>query len=164
MTALPSRAPCGPRRDWLADLKLPEAKRALVDDCTRLIDDLGANTGRLGKEIRAAAKQDQRVAALKTIHGIGDLTAMTVVAEVDDLLRFASPRKLCALAGLTPTVRNSDNKVATATSQSKARCGSLGDDRGRPHRQDQPPFAAPFAKIAHRRAEGSPPSRSQGSF
>ena len=33
------------------------------------------------------------------------------MAEIGDVSRFPSSRKLCAWAGLTPTVRNSDRKV-----------------------------------------------------
>jgi transposase len=36
---------------------------------------------------------------------------MTLVAEIGDITRFPSARKLCAWAGLTPQVRNSDRKV-----------------------------------------------------
>jgi transposase len=35
----------------------------------------------------------------------------TLVAEIGDITRFPSARKLCAWAGLTPAVRNSDRKV-----------------------------------------------------
>jgi transposase len=38
--------------------------------------------------------------------GIGRLTAMTLLAEIGDIHRFPSARKLCAWAGLTPAVRN----------------------------------------------------------
>ena len=34
--------------------------------------------------------------------GIGKLTAMTLVAEIGDISRFPTARKLCAWAGLTP--------------------------------------------------------------
>jgi transposase len=40
--------------------------------------------------------------------GVGRLTAMTLVAEIGDIGRFPTARKLCAWAGLTPQVRNSD--------------------------------------------------------
>ena len=36
---------------------------------------------------------------------------MLVIAEVGDISRFGSPRKLCAWAGLTPTIRSSDGKA-----------------------------------------------------
>jgi hypothetical protein len=83
--ALPGPLWTKPGREWLADLDLPDAKRAVVNDCTTLIDDLTAITAPLEKDIRAAATQDRRVAALKTIHGVGDITAITLVAEIDDV-------------------------------------------------------------------------------
>jgi transposase len=43
--------------------------------------------------------------------GVGRLTAMTLVAEIGDIGRFPTARKLCAWAGLTPAVRNSDRKI-----------------------------------------------------
>ena len=43
--------------------------------------------------------------------GVGKLTAMTLLAEIGDIGRFPTARKLCAWAGLTPQVRNSDHKV-----------------------------------------------------
>ncbi|MET8626676.1 transposase [Kitasatospora sp. NPDC004669] len=39
------------------------------------------------------------------------ITALAVVAEVGDITRFPSARKLASWAGLTPTVRNSDRTV-----------------------------------------------------
>jgi transposase len=36
---------------------------------------------------------------------------MLVIAEIGDITRFAKARKLCAWAGLTPTVRSSDGKA-----------------------------------------------------
>jgi transposase len=36
---------------------------------------------------------------------------MLVIAEVGDITRFATARRLCSGAGLTPTVRSSDGKA-----------------------------------------------------
>jgi hypothetical protein len=43
--------------------------------------------------------------------GVGRLTAMTLVAEIGAIGRFPTARKLCAWAGLTPAVRNSDRNL-----------------------------------------------------
>jgi len=43
--------------------------------------------------------------------GVGVLTALVITAEVGDITRFPSARKLASWAGLTPTVRNSDRTV-----------------------------------------------------
>jgi transposase len=39
------------------------------------------------------------------------MTAMTLVAEMGDIARFPTARKLCAWAGLTPAVGNSDRNL-----------------------------------------------------
>lgn len=49
----------------------------------------------------------QDIEILKSIKGIGDTTAMHFVAEVGDISRFSSPKKLIAYAGLDPTVYES---------------------------------------------------------
>jgi transposase len=101
----------GPGRVWLADLDLPPIPRAIIQDCCGLLDALATPIARLEREIAGLAKPDPRVQALMALPGIGRLTAMTLVAEIGDIARFPSARKLCAWAGLTPTVRNSDRKV-----------------------------------------------------
>ena len=65
-------------------------------------------------EIRRQAKPDPRVDALCAIPGVGLLTAMTLVAEIGDINRFPTARKLCAWAGLIPAMRNSDRKLRHA--------------------------------------------------
>src|SRR6266545_2624363 len=98
-------------RTWLAALELPPVPRQIVDDCCGLIDTLAEPIARLEREVNKLAKPDPRVAALTALPGVGQLTAMTLVAEIGDISRFPSARKLCAWAGLTPAVRNSDRKV-----------------------------------------------------
>jgi transposase len=100
-----------PGRAWLASLELPRLQRAIVNDCGVLIDAIAEPIARLDREIRTLAKPDARVEALQQLPGIGRLTAMTLVAEIGDIARFPTARKLCAWAGLTPTVRNSDRTV-----------------------------------------------------
>jgi transposase len=57
------------------------------------------------------ARPDPRVQALQALPGIGKLTAMTLVAEIGDISRFPTARKLCAWAGLTPRCGTCDRKV-----------------------------------------------------
>src|ERR1035441_7073719 len=42
--------------------------------------------------------------------GVGEFTALVMLAEIGDISRFGSARKLASWAGLTPTVRGSDRK------------------------------------------------------
>jgi transposase len=98
-------------RVWLAELPLPPTPRAIIEDYLALLDGLAEPIGRLEHQIATLARPDPRVQALMALPGVGRLTAMTLVAEIGELSRFPTARKLCAWAGLTPAVRNSDRKV-----------------------------------------------------
>src|SRR5205807_8900686 len=43
--------------------------------------------------------------------GVGRYIAMRVIAEVGDITRFHPARRVCAWAGMTPTVRSSDMRT-----------------------------------------------------
>ncbi|GED86944.1 hypothetical protein TNCT6_40290 [Streptomyces sp. 6-11-2] len=62
-------------------------------------------------QLAAHARGDPRVKLLTALPGVGPLTALVILAEVGDVTRFPSARKLAAWAGLTPTVRGSDLTV-----------------------------------------------------
>lgn len=62
------------------------------------------------QEVDAQAKVDDRVDVLTQIRGICPYTAMCVIAEVGDVSRVPTARKLCAW-GPHPTVRSSDGKA-----------------------------------------------------
>jgi transposase len=84
--------------------------------------------------------------------GIGKLTAMTLVAEIGDITRFPTARKLCAWAGLTPAVRNSDRKVRHGhiTKQGSPWVRWVLDEAA--HKaKTRPPFAHFYAQCAARR-------------
>jgi transposase len=68
-------------------------------------------TGRIDGELHQHARTDPRVKTLRTLPGVGEFTALVMVAEIGDISRFGSARKLASWAGLTPTVRGSDLKV-----------------------------------------------------
>ena len=98
-------------RRLLAELELREPPRRRLDSLLALIDDFERELELVAREIDQRAKQDPCVRVLCQIRGIGRYTAMLVIAEVGDVARFRSARKLCAWAGLTPTVRSSDGKA-----------------------------------------------------
>lgn len=107
----PAGAWSGPGRDWLAALELPPVSRAVIDDCLGLIDAFAPTIDRLDAEVHERAMADPRVKVLTTLPGVGEFTALVILAEVGDIARFPSARKLAAWAGLTPTVRGSDLTV-----------------------------------------------------
>jgi transposase len=98
----------GPGREWLASLPLPAASREVVEDGLALIDALEVRIDRLDWEIHQRARRDPRVKVLTQLPGVGPFTALVILAEIGDVSRFGSARKLASWAGLTPTVRGSD--------------------------------------------------------
>ena len=61
--------------------------------------------------IRAVCRQDEICKWLGSIPGIGDILAMTIRYEIDDIERFISPGKLCSYAGLVPSTYSSGGRT-----------------------------------------------------
>lgn len=141
-------------RTRLATLDLPPTQRAIVEDCLSLIDSIDVPLRRMRSEIRRLAMPDPRVEALMSIPGIGRLTAMMLVAEIGDISRFGTARKLCAWAGLTPTVRNSDVKVRHGhiSKQGSSWARWMLIEAAMVARA-RPPFARTYADLARRRGK-----------
>src|SRR5215217_6271943 len=96
---------------FLAELELREGPRRRLDSTLALIADFTREIDATSREIDARAKQDPYVDVLCQIRGVGRYIAMLIIAEVGDIDRFATARRLCSWAGLTPTVRSSDGKA-----------------------------------------------------
>jgi transposase len=99
-------------RLWLAAVKLPEPARESLQACLRLIDHYGEEIEKQNLQLREKAKADERARWLQTIPGIGEISAMMVLAEIGELGRFGSKEALCSYAGLAPRVRESAGKAA----------------------------------------------------
>ena len=93
---------------FLAELELPEAPRRRLDSILALIGDFTREIDLTTSEIEERASEDPYVDVLCQIRGVGRYIAMLVIAEVGDVTRFQSARRLCSWAGMTPTVRSSD--------------------------------------------------------
>jgi transposase len=63
--------------------------------------------------IAQRAQYDPRVTRLMQITGIGFFTAFSVLAAIDDIHRFPSPKHLASYAGLVPSVHQSGQKHFT---------------------------------------------------
>jgi transposase len=141
-------------RAFLAELALPAVQRAIVTDCLALIDAISPLVARLERDLVARARPDPRVQALQSLPGIGPITAMTLVAEIGDITRFPTARKLCAWAGLTPAVRNSDRKVRHGhiTKMGSPWVRFVLQEAAQ-RAKTRPPFACFYAKTAARRGK-----------
>jgi transposase len=137
----------------LAELELPSIPRGIIQDCCGLLDALATPIGRLEREIVALAKPDPRVQALMALHGVGRLTAMTLVAEIGDIGRFPTAQAVC-LGRADPLVRNSDRKVRHGhiTKQGSPWVRGILQEAAQTAKR-HPMFAGAYAQLAHRRRQ-----------
>src|SRR3954466_384415 len=95
-------------RQWLQGLPLPESARVQVAVAIAMVDALEVQIGPLDKQLRAYARRQPGCRALMAHYGIGELTAVTILAELGDARRFSSSRQAVRYAGLDITVHQSD--------------------------------------------------------
>jgi transposase len=77
-----------------------------------VIDALEAQMRPIEKELRAYARRQAGCKALMAHYGIGELTAVTILAELGDCTRFSSSRQAVRYAGMDITVYQSDQRRA----------------------------------------------------
>ena len=144
----------GPGRGWLAGLELPAVSREIVTDALAVIDGLAPVIDRIDGELRQHAKADPRVKTLTTLPGVGQFTALVMLAEIGDISRFGSARKLASWAGLTPTVRGSDLHVRHGhiSKQGSAWLRWVMNQAAQTAKRS-PEFSATYAVIAKRRGK-----------
>jgi transposase len=99
-------------RDWLKAQPLPAAAREQVTVAIAMIDALDVQLAPIEKQLRAYARRQPGCRALMTHYGIGELTAVTILAELGDCRRFSSSRHAVRYSGLDITVHQSDQRRA----------------------------------------------------
>ena len=105
------------KTDWQLDISL------------QVIDTLDTRLVPFDRELRAIArKQPGARALIDAIYGVGELTAITIIAELGDTRRFQNSRDVVRYAGLDITVYQSDSTArpgicpATARQRCAGRC------------------------------------------
>jgi transposase len=102
----------GDGREWLASQPLPPSAREQVTIALEMIDALQRQIAPLERELRAYARRQAGCKALMAHYGIGELTAVTILAELGDCRRFSSSRHAVRYAGMDITVHESDQRRA----------------------------------------------------
>jgi transposase len=101
---------------WLSELKFnqdsgTESLRILFNHVKLLRTDLLE----VNKKIRTLSRKEyyrKRAELLMSIHGIGLITTMVILTEIENIHRFCNQNKLISYVGLTPTSHSSgDNQV-----------------------------------------------------
>jgi len=92
---------------WLNSLAIAEPYAASMQGYLRLIREIDLLITAVDKEIKQSLKTNPAASLLDTIPGIGTFTAQLLLAEIGDIRRFASTKKLCSYAGLVPSTHQS---------------------------------------------------------
>jgi transposase len=102
--------------DWIKDLSTAPAGglgaggRAALSSLLRQLVSIESEIETLDEQVLHLSRSDRyesKVKALRTVKGVGVLTAMVFLAELGDLTRFSNRRQLAAYLGLTPTSNES---------------------------------------------------------
>lgn len=100
--------------EWLRGRRFAHAAdQAILDDHLLALEQLESRLGALDAKLEAFAREApyaEPVGWLRCFRGIDTLTALSVVAEIHDWRRFASPRELMAYVGMVPSERSSGGK------------------------------------------------------
>ena len=99
-------------RQWLAAQALPAAAREQIDVALAVIDALDIQLAPMDQRLRTFARRQPGCRALLSQFGVGELTAVTILAELGDARRFSSSRDAVRFAGLDITVHQSDQRRA----------------------------------------------------
>ena len=101
------------RREWLAGLKLPFAAREQLEVALQMIDATDTRLVPFDQELRAYGRRQAGCRALiDQIYGVGELTAVTILAELGDARRFQNSRDAVRYGGMDITVHQSDQRRA----------------------------------------------------
>jgi transposase len=94
-------------RQLLSRLALPEPWAGTLCSSLFLIDELSREIARIERELRELGAEHPYIPLLTTIPGIAWVLGYTIAAEIGDIERFPSPRKLAGYTGLCPRVYQS---------------------------------------------------------
>jgi transposase len=94
-------------RALLQRLALPQPWQQTSTASLHLIDQLDEQIHALERELRLLGADHRYIPLLMTCPGIGWVLAFTIAAEIGDIARFRSPRKLAGYSGLCPRVNQS---------------------------------------------------------
>lgn len=94
--------------------KLEVSDLFLIRQSLRIIDQLKMCIEELDREVRSRiASRPMDIKILRSIPGIGMVSAYTILAEIGNYLDFKKPEQLAMWAGLVPSVYQSADKLIT---------------------------------------------------
>lgn len=102
---------------WLDSLDLGTSySRETLTHIQHTVEHLRAKLLEVNRTFRSLEKEGEysaTIALLRTVPGIGLITAMTIITELDDIRRFKSIDGLCSYVGLVPRTNSSGDNDKT---------------------------------------------------
>jgi len=109
-------------------LDLEETASAVAESLRQHLEHLDTQLRQLQQQIRSHVRADgtlqRQVQLLQSVPGIGETTALKLLAELPDLAQWPSARQVAAYAGLTPCHRESGSSV-----HGRPRLSKIGNPR-----------------------------------
>jgi transposase len=96
---------------YLRSVTLKGTDTMILNQYLDLLEETEGKIKTAESRIRLVCRQDNICQLLKSVPGIGDILAVTIRYEIDDIDRFVSAGKLCSYAGLVPSTYSSGNRT-----------------------------------------------------
>jgi Transposase IS116/IS110/IS902 family len=141
-------------RQLLARLELPEPWQGTIEASLRLIDELDREITDCERQLRRLGAEHRYVPLLPTVPGISWVLAYTIAAELGDINRFPTPRKLTGYTPLSARLPIRRTRPAWPTRKARSALPALGARRSSHPRLHPPHLPRPLHanEDAHRQA------------
>jgi transposase len=97
--------------EYLSRLSLQKPYQGCLEGYLRVLKALKGEIRQVDKELKTMAQKEARAELLTSIPGVGDYSALLILAEVGDISRFPDARHLASYAGLVPGTYSSGNRA-----------------------------------------------------
>lgn len=98
-------------KQYLENLSLPRHERWILNELLIMIKAHNEAIQDVDCQIRKQCSSNQYARLIITMPGIGWLLSLLIAAEIGDIKRFPTAKKLCCYAGLAPSVHSSGGRV-----------------------------------------------------
>lgn len=143
-------------RAWLAEQPLPPDEEIAVASALRRLDVAGEELELVERELAKVGVASTEVKRLLTIPGVDRTVALSLIAAIGDIARFADTRRLVSYLGLDPRVRQSGNQPARhgrISKQGRAQARGMLVEAAWACAKTPGPLRAFFLRVRARRGE-----------
>ncbi len=116
---------------WLCGLEFETTySRKTLDSIIETVEHLRSKLLEINKLFRQLEKQSEfsaQIRLLRTVPGIGLITSLTIISEIENIERFSNLDKLCSYIGLIPSTNSSgeNEKIGSITNRSNRQLRSM---------------------------------------